>query len=502
MRLLLVWLFVSALCAAPPRVDKVEPPSWWKDGRWGPIRVMLSGVNLQGAAVDVAGATNLRYSERGDYMWFTLDLAAHRAGKHTWAVRNAEGAAQFPFELLPKALGPERRRGLRESDLIYLAMPDRFYNGDTSNDDPPVSKGLFRPASPRGYHGGDIAGIIQKLDYLYDLGVSVLWLTPWYDNANRLDGTRYNGIDSMDYHGYGAIDFYAVDEHFGTVANLRELVQRSAGRIRIMQDQVANHTGPLHPWVEAPPLPNWYHGSKSQHEACNWQIWTQLRPAFDSATYRGMVNGWFGNLLPDLNQEEPEVETYLIQNALWWVGVTGLELVRQDTAPYVPVSFWAKWNRALHTEFEGIETLGEVLDRDPQLVSLFQRGEANFDSVFDFPLAFGLRQAYGKQGGAYEVNKVLIKDDLYARPEKLVTFLGLHDMSRFEATWAQRREAFSKLFSLRGVPLIYYGDELGMPGGEDPDNRRDMQWAPQSSEAEALRDHIRRLVSNRRRQRQ
>lgn len=497
MRLLICFVLCVSAWAAPPRVDKVEPPSWWKDGRWGPLRVMLSGANLKGASLDVPGATNLRYSERGDYLWFTLDLVSIPAGKYNWALRNAEGPAKFPFELLPKALGRERRSGLRQSDLIYLAMPDRFFNGDKTNDDPAVSKGLFRPSSPRGYHGGDLAGVIQKLDYLNGLGVSVLWLTPWYDNANRTDGTRYNGIESIDYHGYGAIDFYAVDEHFGSLATLRELVQRG-GSIRIMQDQVANHTGPLHPWVEAPPLPNWYHGTKAQHEACNWQIWTQLRPAFDSATYRGMLDGWFGNLLPDLNQEEPEVETYLIQNALWWVGVTGIDLVRQDTAPYVPVSFWAKWNRALHNEFEGIETLGEVLDEDPQLVSLFQRGEANFDSVFDFPLAFALRKMFSRSGSVYEANKVLIKDNLYPRPEKLVTFLGLHDMSRFSATWAQRRDAFSKLFSLRGVPLIYYGDEIGLPGGEDPDNRRDMPWAQQSPEAEALREHVRRLAFERR----
>ena len=457
--------------------------------------MMLSGANLKGASVEVPGATKIRYSERGDYLWFTVDLAPQTAGKHRWAVRNAEGSSRFAFELMPHSLGPARRSGLRESDLIYLAMPDRFFNGDSSNDDPAISRGLFRPGSPRGYHGGDLSGVIQKLDYLVDLGVSVLWLTPWYDNGNRLDGTKYDGIESTDYHGYGAIDFYAVDEHFGSVETIRELVQRKGRTLRIMQDQVANHTGPLHPWVKAPPLPNWYH----EHKPCNWQIWTQLQPTLDPAAYRGMESGWFGNLLPDLNQEEPEVETYLIQNALWWVGVTGIELIRQDTVPYAPVSFWAKWNRALHAEFEGIETLGEVLDEDPLLVSMFQRGQAGFDSVFDFPLAFALRKMFSAAGGGFEASKVLVKDSLYSRPEKLVTFLGLHDMSRFSATWTQRREAFTKLFQQRGVPLIYYGDEIGLAGGEDPDNRRDMPWTQQSPEAEGLRKHVRELAMERRR---
>lgn len=463
----------------------MEPPSWWRQTKFPKLRILLTGDNLTQAKLNIPTATNVRAT--ATHLWFDIDPNTLPTGPQRWSLSTPDGTAPIPFEIQPAPLGPARRQGFGPTDTIYLVMPDRFFNGDPTNDDPPISKGLYNPQSPRAYHGGDLQGVIDKLPYLKDLGITILWLTPWYDNANRHNGAKYDGIDAYDYHGYAAIDFYAVDEHFGTLDTLRKLVTEARKyNIRIMQDQVANHAGPLHPWVTRPPLPNWFH----PRTPTNWQIWTQLNPNFDPPAYRANIDGWFANILPDLNQDEPEVATYLIQNALWWVGVTGLELIRQDTAPYVPQSFWAQWNQALHREFPGLETLAEVLDPDPQLVSLFQGHQAGFDTVFDFPLYFALRQSQPP-------NKIRIKDSLYTDPSKLVTFLGLHDTSRYKASWAEREAQFKAIFETRGVPLIYYGDEIGLEGGEDPDNRRDMPWANLSPEAIRLRTQITAYIQQR-----
>jgi neopullulanase len=199
---------------------------------------------------------------------------------------------------------------------------------------------------------------------------------------------------------------------------------------------------------------------------------------------RRTLDGWFINILPDLNQDDPETRHYLIQNSLWWVGRTGLDAIRQDTVPYVPRAFWSEWTAALRREFPRLNVIGEVFDGDPAMVAFFQGGIRRFDgvdsglqSLFDFPLLFALRSAFAGSGQLRDVTKVLAHDYLYPNPNLLVTFLGLHDVSRFisekGATLAGMKLAFATIFAVRGVPMIYYGDELALPGGNDPDNRRD-----------------------------
>jgi glycosidase len=254
--------------------------------------------------------------------------------------------------------------------------------------------------------------------------------------------------------------------------------------LKIIQDQVANHTGPYHPWAFDPPTPTWFSGTASQHLANTWQTWTLADPHARPATQEATLRGWFIDILPDLDQEDEEVARYLIQNTLWWVGVTGLDGIRQDTLPYVPRRFWRDWMAAIKREYPRLTVVGELLDGDPTLVSFYQGGRTGFDgidtgidSLFDFPLYYPLRRAFAEGKPIREVAQMLARDRLYERPGELVTLLGLHDVRRFMdepgATAAGLKLAFTFLLTARGIPLVYYGDEVAMPGGVDPDNRRD-----------------------------
>jgi glycosidase len=512
-----ILLALPALCllnAQDSGVDKIEPPSWWAGSAWTPIRLLVHGRNLSQAKVTAAeplAIGNLKTNQRGTYLFadLTISPSAH-PGKHALHFVFADGKTQdVAFELLPPPSGSTRGQGFHSDDFIYLIMPDRFANGDTSNDDPAVSKGLFDRHNPRYYHGGDLQGILDHAGYLKDLGVTAVWLNPWYDNNNHLnEKERYDNKPMADYHGYGAVDYYGVEEHFGSFDLLREMVRtlQSEG-IKVIQDQVANHVGPYHPWTQDPPTPTWFNGTPEQHVADTWQVWTLMDPHGTAATRHETLDGWFIDILPDMNQGDPEARRYLIQNALWWAGVTGLDAIRQDTMPYVPRDFWHDWAAALRKEFPRLRVVGEVFDGDPALVSFFQGGrrgndgiDTGFHSVFDFPLYFALRSAFARNGDIRDVPKVLAHDFLYPSPGMLVTFLGNHDVERFISEKGATPEglmmAFTALFTLRGVPMVYYGDELAMAGGNDPDNRRDFPGGWKEDSRNAFTEAGRTAVEN------
>jgi glycosidase len=520
----LLALVPTAALAAPPHVTKVEPPSWWPAHSIDPVRLLVRGKDLAGATVTAAGpgltTGPVTVNAAGTYAFVDVKIDAQAApGPRTLTLQTAGGTAAVPFEVLAPLRRAGRFQGLSPDDAVYLIMPDRFANGDPSNDDPPVSRGLLDRSKARFYHGGDLRGIIDRLPYLKDLGVTALWLNPWYDNVNhRNERETYDAQAITDYHGYGAVDFYAVEERLGDLATLRELVDAAhAAGIKVIQDQVANHSGPYHQWVKDPPTPTWYYGTQEKHLANTWQTWT-LHDAHSTAEMqKATLEGWFIDILPDLNQDDPEVARYTIQNTLWWVGTTGLDAIRQDTLPYVHRRFWREWMAAIKKEYPGLTVVGELLDGDPALVSFYQGGEARFDGVdsgidtlFDFPLFYPIREAFARSGSLREVAKTLARDHLYRDASVLVTLLGLHDVPRFmgepAATVAGLRSAFTFLLTARGTPLVYYGDEIAMPGGVDPDNRRDFpggfpgdarsafEAAGRTPDEEAVHAHVRALL--------
>ena len=482
------FLCLSPASATPPLIARVEPPDWPAEPRAITLRLLLSGRNLAGARIDAPFSTSrVTISTAGTHLFFDLHIPAHASpGDYSLRVDTGEGVAVAHFSVVAPLAAAGRFQGFSPDDIIYCLMPDRFANGDPANDDPAVSRGMHDRGRPRYYHGGDFRGIIERLPYLKDLGVTAIWLTPIYDNVNHPnDRERYDNQAITDYHGYGATDFYAVEEHFGSLDDFRELVDRGHGLgIKIIQDQVANHTGPYHPWVQDPPTPSWFHGTEARHVSNTWRTWTLIDPHASPAATLSTLDGWFAGILPDLNQDDPEVERYLIQNTLWWIGRTGIDGIRQDTVPYAPRRFWANWTAAIHERYPSFKVLGEVFDSDPSVPSFFQGGRPRFDtidsgldSVFDFPLQDAIARVFTGNAPLRELPKMLARDWLYPDPGRLVTFLGLHDMPRFlhrqGATAEGLKQAFTFLFTTRGIPMIYYGDEIGMTGGDDPDNRRD-----------------------------
>lgn len=487
-------LITACVCAAQtaPTVLKVEPPNWWVGHSINPVRVMVSGRNLAGARVEAAAGAGLQtgrwsINSAGSYLFVDVLIDPQaQPGKRSLKITTPGGTVDAPFEILAPLSRSGRFQGFSPDDVMYLIMIDRFSDGDTKNNDPPQSRGLFDRNNKFYYHGGDLQGVINHLPYLKDLGVTALWLTPWYDNYDHLNEIeKKEGQPSTGFHGYNAQDFYAVEEHFGTLAKLKELVEEAHRLgLKVIQDSVVNHTGPYHPWVDDSPTLTWFNGTRASHLKNVFQTWVLHDPRAEVKSKRETMEGWFLDFLPDLNQRDEETARYLIQNTLWWIGTTGLDGIREDTWQYVPNIFWREWMAAIKREYPNVRVVGEVKDGDPVHTSFFQGGRTRFDgvdsgldSLLDFPLFYPVRHAFAEGKNVDEVAKMLAKDYLYTNPDILVTLVGGHDDGRFMsepgATTAGSKLAHTFILTTRGVPQLYYGDEIAMIGNDEPTTRRD-----------------------------
>ena len=476
---------------AAPVVMKSEPPSWWAGHTINPVRLLVRGTNLQGARVRATRAETIPGSAlvngAGTYLFVNVKIdPSARPGDYPLTLETEGGRTVIPFRLNAPLDSAKNFQGVTTDDVIYLIMPDRFSNGDRSND---VPKGAppeaTDRANPRAWHGGDLRGVIDHLPYLKELGVTTLWLTPWYDNWNGLNGCDKPWCPNTYYHGYHADDYYAVEDRFGDMGTLRELVERAhALGLKVIQDQVANHVGSRHDWVGAPPLDNWFHGTRERHELNKFNNSSLLSPNANPPERRNTLDGWFSDELPDMNQDEPEVARYEIQNALWWVGMTGIDGIRQDTIQYMPRSFIRALSRALHEQYPKLWMVGEVFERDAAHTAFFIGGHTGWDninteldSVFDFALWQASCEVFTNKKPTRYLRDTLKYDALYPDPSRVTTLLGNHDTRRFVSleggTLEGARLHMAFTLTVRGVPQLYYGDEIGMTGGDDPDNRRD-----------------------------
>jgi neopullulanase len=477
---LAIVLFCAAFSLAQaPKITKVDPPNWWTNFPHSPM-LMITGENLSNAKVSV-DTQSIRFlksesSSDGHYLFvYTGQQNNAKAGTAHYKVQTSTGTASFDFELKSRAPLAGRAQGVNASDVIYLIMPDRFADGDPSNNDPPDARGHYNRNEQHAYHGGDLKGVTEHLGYLHELGVTTLWLTPWWKN----DG------NSADYHGYHVTDFYGVEDHFGTMKDLQELVAAAHRQgMKVLMDYVVNHVGPNNTWANDPPTPSWLHGSPQKHIAPQYNFWPLVDPHGTMAERAPVLDGWFVDKLPDLNCDDPKLSEYLTDNALWWMEIAGLDGYRLDTFPYSSRSFWSRWHEELFHVYPKTFTVGEVSDGDPAVVSFFQGGRKQYDgidtgvtSVFDFPSFYAIREVLTQGAPATKLSQTLAHDALYPNPNELVTFIGNHDKKRFMgetgATVQTLNAAASLLITLRGIPEIYSGDEIAMPGGDDPDNRRD-----------------------------
>jgi glycosidase len=477
-----LFLLLTAYCLlltayAQPKVEKVEPPNWWANHSINPVRLLVRGENFQNAKVISKNPTlkvsNIRINSRADYLFFDVTIPpTAKVGKHEFEVSTDKGKTTVPFEILPT---PKQPQNITNNDVIYLIMTDRFANGDRSND-----KEIDRQ-NPRAWHGGDFKGITKNLPYLKELGITAIWLTPWYDNSDVMTTCDKPWCPMASYHGYGAIDLYGVENHFGTMQDLREMIETAQKNgIKVIQDQVANHVGFRHPWMEKPPLENWF----PPFVQTRFNNSALLSPNASQAEIDNTLKGWFDFSLPDLNYDEPEVAKYEIQNALWWIGMTGINGIRQDTIQYVPRKFIREWSDAILKQYPNYYLVGEVFERDSIHTAFFQGGKTGWDgidtnlpSVFDFKLWETSQEVFTGKKPARALRDVLKYDGLYPNINRVTTLTNNHDTDRFMSLTGATKEGaklhVAFMLATRGIPQLYYGEEILMTGGHDPDNRKD-----------------------------
>jgi glycosidase len=323
-----------------------------------------------------------------------------------------------------------------------------------------------------------LRGIRDHLDYLKDLGVTAVWMTPVYRNSST------NGRGGA-YHGYSTVDYYDVEPHFGTMQDFKDLVEAAHKMgLKVVQDQVANHTGPAHPWNSDPPTPTWYnHQGVSSPPGIDFNFDVLASPYTSPSRLDRTLRGWFFGILPDLNQDDPLVSDYEIQNAVWWIGMTGIDGIRQDTYPFVPRSFWEKWQAAIDRQYPNFVCTGEIEDRShpdafgEAVVAFFEGGtrrlgvDTGLRSELDFPLEHAVQNVFGASQQPFtRLTDILTLDSLFLHPEMLVIFPGNHDQSRMltvangDISKLMMAETF--VLTTRRTVHLYYGDEIAMANGQ------------------------------------
>lgn len=462
-------------------IDRIEPPFWWAGMESPSLQLMVYGddigstdsVVVEGDGVTV---TELHKADSPNYVFvdLTLDpaLAPQSVTLQFFDDQQKLADAQYSF----KARHPNssERKGFAAQDVIYLITPDRFANGDLTNDEvKELSEGIDRQA-PSGRHGGDIAGVIQHLDYLANMGFTQLWLNPVLENAQA----------EYSYHGYSTTDFYRVDPRMGSNKLYASLSDQAAKKgLGLIKDIILNHCGSGHWWMNDLPFTDWINYNASFSPTSHRR--ESLRdPHAAEVDKQEFSDGWFVPSMPDLNQRNRFMARYLIQNSIWWIEYAGLSGIRVDTYSYPDKTFLTEWSRTVMAEYPNLNIVGEEWSENPAVVSYWQKGKQTFDgyqsftpSMMDFPWQRALLnsvanpESWGE--GMVQMYQALSNDFLYADPYNLVIFPDNHDMSRIYTSINEDYEhwkmAMIMTLTLRGIPQIYYGTEILMtnPGTDD-----------------------------------
>ena len=466
---------VQLTYAQAPIVRKCEPPNWWVGMKLNRIQVMVYGEHLQGVSAASASRAlkviRTSVSANASYAFVDLEILPSAApGDYPIVFTSPQGAATLRFPVMPRTSRTDVHRGFDGSDVIYLITPDRFADGDTTNNTVEGMPDPLNRREPSGRHGGDLQGIIDKLPYLSDLGVTALWLNPVVEN----------NMARASYHGYGATDLYAIDARFGSNALYASLVAKAHEHgLKVIMDHVNNHIGIRHPWIKDLPSPDWLNGSVTEHQK-PFHSKPELDDIHsDSLTKLRAVNGWFDDRLADVNQTDPLVAQYLIQNTIWWIELSGIDGIREDTYPYLDPTFRERWCATVMKEYPRFNIVGEVWIQDPVFLAPYQRGspiprrvKPELPALTDFGLYDALTRTFADSAGRIEnVFTCLAKDFLFADPGNLVTFLDNHDIRRImfmvNGDVPRFKLALLTLLTTRGIPQLLYGTEIGMKGGPD-----------------------------------
>jgi len=473
---LLIVLFLSFSLQAQ-KIEKIEPPFWWAGMTHNQIELMVYGKNISDYKPSISDEnvklTEVKRTENKNYLFLNLDLSKANSGKFKidFSKKGRRNNFSYEYELKERRADSKYRKGFDSSDVIYLITPDRFANADTTND---IVAGLNEQGIDRtddyARHGGDIKGITNYLNYVDDMGFTAIWSTPLLTNDMK----------ESSYHGYAITDLYQPDPRFGTMEEYVELAKKANGKgIKIIMDMVANHIGAEHWWMKDLPTNDWVNYQKEFLEGNT--VITNHRRTTNQDSYASkkdkalMTEGWFVSAMPDLNQKNPLMAKYLIQNSIWWVENLDLGGIRQDTYPYPDKEFMSVWAGEIIKEYPNFSIVGEEWSTNPLLVGYWQKDannkdgyKSNMKSSMDFPMQKNIVDALNEDEtwgtGFVKMYEGLANDFHYSSPEDIMIFPDNHDMSRIytqlNEDLANTKMAVGYMLAMPRIAQIYYGTEI------------------------------------------
>jgi glycosidase len=477
--LFLLILFSGSLVAQTRPVNefRVEPPFWWAGMQCSKLQLLVHAKDVSGlkAVVNYPGITiqDQVSVENPNYLFINLllDKDLKPGSFDLQFMAKGKVVRSYRYEMKQRLAGSASRKGFTPSDVIYLLMPDRFANGNPANDSMPGMLEKPDRSKPLGRHGGDLAGIRKHLGYISDLGFTALWPNPVLENNNA----------AQSYHGYAITDFYKVDPRLGTNEEYLELIADAHAKgLKVIMDMVFNHCGINHWFINDLPVKNWIH-QFPQYTRSNFRAESVTDLYAAEVDRNRMLQGWFDRNMPDLDQRNPFLREYLIQNSIWWIEYSGIDGIRLDTQPYPYKEMMAEWTKRVNAEYPDFTIVGEAWLQKESMTSYYQKDtelgdgyNSGLHSVTDFPLYNATTRAFTENEGWTEgmarLYYVLAQDFLYANPSYLLTFLDNHDLNRYYNTIGNdlkaMKMALTFLLTTRGIPQIYYGTELLMDGQE------------------------------------
>jgi len=473
---LFVFYFNSAY-SQDPQVSKVEPPFWWVGMKSDFLQLMVYGENISKAEPEIqypgVKIEKVHRVSSPNYLFIDLNISGLKVGSDVPIRFTVDGRTVFVYDysFYERREGSAERTSFTPEDVIYLLMPDRFANGDPSNDDMPGMLELSERTNPNGRHGGDIQGVINNMDYIKDLGMTAIWSTPFQEN----------NMQKFSYHGYAITNFYKVDARHGTNEDYLKLVEECHEKgLKVIMDMVFNHCGTGHWWMKDLPDKDWIN-QWPEFTRSNYRNPILPDPYSSQYDFEKMQKGWFDKTMADMNQHHPLLAYYLMQNSIWWVEYANLDGIRMDTYPYAFQDFMAGWVKHVLTEYPHFNILGECWLQKEALTGYFDGNPGGrlgpttyLPSLTDFPMMFSMEKALNKKTtwteGLSAWYYVLTQDLVYDNPYYNVTFPDNHDISRFytrvEEDLDKYKMGIAFLLTTRGIPMIYYGTEILMTGDE------------------------------------
>jgi len=483
--LVLVLILFSSLTMQSQKIKRVEPPYWWVGMQHQKVQLLIYGDKISDHTVAVEDKeikiVTVEKTKNPNYLFLSLDFSEVKQARDFKIIFSKTGEEKiiYPYSLKSRALMSAQREGFKSSDVIYLITPDRFANGNPAND---INKGLNEKTVDRkndyARHGGDIQGITDHLNYIEEMGFTAIWPSPMLTND----------MPGQSYHGYAITDLYAVDPRFGTLEEYKTLSKEARNKgIKLIMDMVANHIGSEHWWMKDLPSEDWVNFQNEYLSdslvVTNHRRTTNQDPYASEKDKKSMNDGWFVPSMPDLNQKNPFLATYLIQNSIWWIETLDLGGIRQDTYPYPDKYFMSDWAEAIMNEYPNFSIVGEEWSYNPLLVGYWQRGAQNKDgyeshmtSTMDFPMqkmiVEGVKEAEAWDKGFVKLYEGLANDFYYSNPKDIMIFLDNHDMDRvftqLNHNVTESKMALAYMLSLPRIPQIYYGTEILMENSKKP----------------------------------